>query len=532
MDHKALRTALIERHENSFEIILRTYDRYLAIVENDDNIQEQLPAEEIARAENIVDIFNAKSSNEINNLLFHELLPEFAILDFLFPVRVLQESGDDWRSTRYQYDYSRLDGVIPYFDKEAEAAGLDLDGLSLADWRPMVRASHDLYPILTFDELQDLYKMGDFGNVTTQALIAYYRDKGFPHGIGGPNLFDAFDAFDRGELDLHTEQDSAPPQEYKQPLQQRIIPPEYYPMMDHKIANTIFAGRALHSKKDDTVGVMLQGNSKNNTSQDPTIIYVILRYEAMEAAGSISVDVQLTPFDRSVLNAIVSLYKAKNASITIEAIWRAMSNRRSGEDMTQARRDEIMSSIEKMRSIKVYADVSAEAQRWHWKDENGNDLEEWIADGPLLILGGHTRKTKKGERRRDYTFLGCSPSPLLEYAEHNNQIITVPAECLSIKGMTDKGKLNSAPESNTPQRQVIKEYLLRRIANNRLSSTILFDDVFEKTGLAELSTRQKLRHKDYMMTCFQYWKATDFIKNYSPIKKGKSIAGVTVEKQK
>ena len=529
MDLETLRNTLIIRHTNSFEIILRTYNRYLSIVENDNQIQERLSIEEIEEAERIIDIFSAESRNQ-SDPTYYAFLPEFGILDFLFPVQVLQESGDKWRSTRYQYDYSRLNGIIPYFAREAEAAGLDLDGLDLEEWRPAIRASHGLDPILSFDELQDLYKMGNFGQVAMQAIYTYYESKGFPHGIGGPSLFNAFDAFDRGELDLHTEQDSVPPQEHKQPLQRRIIPPEYYPMMDHKIANTIFAGRALHSKEDDTVGVMLQGNSKNNTSQDPTIIYVILRYEAMEAAGSISVDVQLTPFDRSVLNAIVSLYKAGNISITIEAIWRAMSNRRSGEDMTQARRDEIMSSIEKMRSIKVYADVSAEAQRWHWKDENGGDLEEWIADGPLLILGGHTRKTKKGERRRDYTFLGVSPSPLLEYAEHNNQIITVPAECLSIKGMTDKGKLNSVPESNTPQRQVIKEYLLRRIANNRLSNTILFDDVFEKTGLAGLSTRQKLRHKDYMIKCFQYWKATGFIKNYSAIKKGKSIVGVIVEK--
>ena len=132
MDLETLRNTLIIRHTNSFEIILRTYNRYLSIVENDNQIQERLSIEEIEEAERIIDIFSAESRNQ-SDPTYYALLPEFGILDFLFPVQVLQESGDKWRSTRYQYDYSRLNGIIPYFAREAEAAGRAL-GASVFHW--------------------------------------------------------------------------------------------------------------------------------------------------------------------------------------------------------------------------------------------------------------------------------------------------------------------------------------------------------------------------------------------------------------
>lgn len=280
------------------------------------------------------------------------------------------------------------------------------------------------------------------------------------------------------------------------------ILPNKYIMPNTKINNLI----------DTIIGT---GNREVDISRNKTGIITIINIDYENK--NIDLPSNFTAYDRTVLNACVSLFEAGNECYTPDTIYRCMNGLTDSEMPSPQQKGAITKSIDKMRRLYCKLDYTNEA-----KARKKNTTECYIED---YILSS-TKITLKagGNEVQGYKF---NSKPILyQYAQISKQIISVPAKLLNTKSA-----LNS-----TDDVIIIREYLIRAIEdmkNRKRNNKITYDGIYEEIGLDIKNKNKSFQKKTEKLRpsikkILDYWNAEKYIKDYKEYKEGRAFKGIEI----
>lgn len=219
--------------------------------------------------------------------------------------------------------------------------------------------------------------------------------------------------------------------------------------------------------------------------------------EALEILGKYEFD----DYDKTIHDAICTIGEAGNVFFTVDMIYRTMYNYTTDRKPSNKAKELIKKSIHKMQNITLKADFSAHLNQKNTELEN----KQMIVKDRLLSLREYQGKIN-GATVEGYRFNG---TPILyDYSKAVKQLITVPAHLLD-------------PKTATPERTVIRTYLIWRITSmresNKLSRTILYSTIFKRIEQAkgkELTPKMKRNTKDVIIEFLDEFKKWNFIDSY------------------
>lgn len=312
----------------------------------------------------------------------------------------------------------------------------------------------------------------------------------------------------------------------------KSILPTHYVMPNNPIANSL-AGRKP-KEGNELVPIVNAGAFDlpvlNADKKNEVTAYTMVTFEPN--SNITMTGKPFTQYDRCVLNSVISLWEAGNTAITPEMIYRAMANKTESEKVSPQQQGAVTKSLEKMRYIHVFADLTEEMRKRKIKID-GETISHFQIDNFLLLMD--KIKVSTGGTTKIAYHIVKEPI-LLTYSKMTGQLLTVKSTLLDIKKIKD-GKISSETVPTTANRQPIKEYLLQRIEimkydrrnrHSNQSNRILFDSLYRDTGTLTTNRVELKRIREYVFNVLDYWKASHYITNYKSVTKGRKIQGIDI----
>ena len=310
------------------------------------------------------------------------------------------------------------------------------------------------------------------------------------------------------------------------PVLKGTVLPKNYIMPNNALINHLQDRPAINAGEHD----LTVANKKKNR-QEITVV-VQIDYDEKETGIKLTTP-KMTEYERQVTNAICTLWRYGDDShiLTSDMIYRTMTGQGSDGKATKGQKSAITRFMHKWEGVKITLDFTDEAKKRKY-EINGKPVDGYYRkrrflefDDTIVIAGG--------EKMTGWQFI--RKPVILEYSEMSKQVLPVQSEMLNIKKIR-QGKVTTESVSNNEDRIAVKGYLVRQIAIMKdrkykkveWQSVILFDTVFEKTGLQDADRDKRSKMFTYIKQCLDYWKADGKIANYSIIKDGKKITGVDI----
>lgn len=239
----------------------------------------------------------------------------------------------------------------------------------------------------------------------------------------------------------------------------------------------------------------------------------------------------ITPFDLDVMDAIYTIYKCGNDFFTVSLIARTICGSH-GFELTEAKRQEIIESIRKLRNIRCVIDCGKEFAARKMIGRGAG----MILDSNLLPVAEFSVKSPTGNTISGYRI--CELSTIYKYAEACRHIISFPTSYLET-GTADRRRGNRLVSIN--------RYLLKRIAvmKNRKNNMISRRITLERRGrdgeaaglLSDLRIEKKSQWRDQkarlhknIIGLLNAYVTAGYIKGYTVITADKKeIAGYDIE---
>lgn len=264
-----------------------------------------------------------------------------------------------------------------------------------------------------------------------------------------------------------------------------------------KISNKIFGKEMAELLENDCASVNMKVSKKNKKLIKT---FVSINYGELKKRNISGVQ-RLTSFDRAVLDAINTIYKAGNRYMTIDQIFRVMSGKENGR-VRPTMKEKMNRSIQKMMVVLVTINNDEEVEAFN---TNKIKVTENILKATYVEFE-NSGNTVEGIR--------VDNSIILQYAETRNQIdSSMPIEIMDTP--INKNETNIA----------IQSYLYRRVlaiknggnmSNKILLNTLLDDLEILETTKKLTSSQQNKRKKtiETIISIFEYWKEKGFISAY------------------
>jgi len=253
-------------------------------------------------------------------------------------------------------------------------------------------------------------------------------------------------------------------------------------------------------------------NQRKSKKQITTIASI--DYEKLNGAVQIKGRKELTPYDREVHDAIITLYvDGGNEYITPQMIYQVMTGNPDAY-LEKKQAEAISESITKCLYSRVIIDASEEAKAY--------GFESFKYDGSL-ISGERVTATLNGNVLECLHIL--REPVLYEYASKKNQI-----------GRFDIKLLNT-PINKTEEIITLQGYLYRRIlsmknSNSNMSKTVVYDTLYKQLEIKAASPgalrKKKAKIREQIRRILDYWKQEKFIAGYCENKRGQEIYSVTI----
>lgn len=389
-------------------------------------------------------------------------------------------------------------------------------------WPPDDCTAKDLYfSYLTIFANEYLNKQGPEPRIIWAQGGAQETITGEAHG----------ETFDRLQMDAEFSELAAG--EAAQPRQLELFPlllpitPKYWVM-----PNNLFINDLEHGKKPR----IIKGKNEYDLSvfgdKSDLTTYIAISYEPDENSGlTIKGPERLTAYERTVFNAIVSLWEARKEErpiITPEMIYKTMPG--GGERIPPGQKGAIVKAIKKFQLMHIEIDATDEMH----KRKVIGPKESFTLDSYCLLTTHVQRRVRNGQTVHAYR-LEAEPI-ILTYSKAAKQLLTIHAKYLDIR-QVKAGKITDKPIKMSEDRQAITNYLLQRIAamkgdarnkTQKINHNILFETLFRDTGR---ENQDRYQEKDFRNFCFDvldYQKAAGFISGYKKITEGRKIAGVEI----
>lgn len=286
----------------------------------------------------------------------------------------------------------------------------------------------------------------------------------------------------------------------------RAIRPNKYVIPNNKMANAItnaavlFDGRLLEVEVNNMKNII--------TTADLSVD------ENIKIGGG---NDRITPYDKTVHNAVCSIFEAGNEHFTTEQVYRVMNGLDNRNRVSPQAVGAVTKSIDKMARLRVEIDYTEEAKERHpetFKNKDRVFIESNVlaVDKITVKAGGHSVTGYKLLRK----------PPLYEYAQFSKQVLSIENKLLNT---------SKAIKRTTTEITVIREYLIRRMEYMKSggSNRILFQRIYEEIGQAEPTRKKAMQIRKDVASLLDFYKSINHIKKYSFYKKGRSFEGAEIK---
>lgn len=228
----------------------------------------------------------------------------------------------------------------------------------------------------------------------------------------------------------------------------------------------------------------------------------------------------MTPFDRTVHNAVATLWHEGVRTFTTRQVWYAMTGKDKQPNKEQAERLE--KSLDKQRFTRAVVDFTAEARGRRLKLD-GEPLKSCTIDAYMLNAEKVDIESANGRKVTGYVI--NKPPVLYWQASSIGQVATYPVRMLDTSDVMQ----------DTDENIVIKSYLLNRIelmrGKSKLSNRIRYETVYEQVGVDSPDKKQRKRINDTVCRLLDHWASMGHIKGYTEYKEkgGRMRAGVEID---
>lgn len=227
---------------------------------------------------------------------------------------------------------------------------------------------------------------------------------------------------------------------------------------------------------------------------------------------------QLSEQDRCVFDAVCTLFVDGQRTFTAKQVYKTYTGL---DRMNPSAIENVEQSLQKMRATLIDIDWTKHALMNKLDEETAPKQVTVTVGGYLLPL--EVIQVDDGDIHQImYRFI--KEPVYLTYSRLVGQLITIPAEMLKLETV-----------NMTPERIAIQHYMMRRIEimknkrNKFNNHTMLFETIFEKCGVIEITNRQtKARYVDAVEKILSEWVERKYIKGYQVTTKGKAKTGVEI----
>jgi hypothetical protein len=280
--------------------------------------------------------------------------------------------------------------------------------------------------------------------------------------------------------------------------------PKTYAITNNKLSNEMT--KEFVNRGSISLGVM------NIDKKNEVRTYNSLTYDDKNI--SITGRQEFTAYDRAIHNAVCSLYAAGNDIITPSMVYRAVTGMTETEKVSEQSIEAVKKSLDKSRFLRLKVDFTEEAKARGWNVDK-TEIDSYLLPAKVVIVeaGGNKLEAYK---------IFETPE-LYKYSQRSKQIISIPLGLLDTKEAT----------RNTEEIISIKEYLIRRIEimkhNKDMSRKIIYDTIFEESGITITDKKHKLRIREYITSILSLWQTRDkYIKNFKEYKEGNAFKGIAI----
>ena len=238
------------------------------------------------------------------------------------------------------------------------------------------------------------------------------------------------------------------------------------------------------------------------------------RLDYSDNAIQISGKKELTPYDKEVHDALVTLYiDGKNEYITPQMIYRAMTGNPK-TTLTQKQQEAISNSLNKLMYSRLTINASKELCKAYGCDK-------FTYESTVIQAEKATAKVN-GVIVEVYHLL--REPALYTHADLIKQICRLDM------------KLLNSPVNKNEENITLQGYLLRHIngiKGGKLSPTISYDTIYNKLLNIQASSdvalrKKKLKVRNTVKKILDHCKAQNFIKNYTENSDGQEVTGITI----
>lgn len=284
------------------------------------------------------------------------------------------------------------------------------------------------------------------------------------------------------------------------------VPKQWITLID-KVSSKAFDGKGtLYDEK--VVEVSIGGRKAKKE------ILSLVHLDYSDNAIQISGEKELTPYDREVHDALVTLYiDGGNEYITPQMIYRTMTGNREAKLMPK-QLEAISNSLNKLMYSKLVIKASdAECKAY--------GFDKWTYDN-TVIQGKKKTVIMNGKVIEAYHLL--TEPALYTYASLKNQISRLDI------------KLLNSPVNKNEENITLQSYLLRRMGaikkSPKLSPTISYNTIYEQLDIQASSVgtlrKKKFKVRNTVKKILDYLKAQNFIKNYTENIHGQEVISITI----
>lgn len=438
----------------------------------------------------------------------------------------LEELRDKVEEIRQNAPAADSDEYADYLDSHAvmltlEEIPVELHEFALSSWAIDESKIKDF-----FKSCGIVFTDSNFSTITQEVsrLVKYriYPRKNYATGeewfsvaIGATEVIAAWEQIESKYVTPETKKSAS-----GAPVFSNVIMPQTHFSVNNRLANVITSPAVVFNE-------LIDYNAGGKKSANIRSCFSI-NYEGADPAISLSQPV--TPFDRSIFDTAISLLLSGNRIFTPAVLHRAMTNMTEANDPSPQQKGAITKSINKMRFENIHIDCKEELERMNatidGKKVTGGGIDDYML--PLRVVTVNAG----GKEMKAYQFID---EPIIyKYALATKQILTIPAECLSIMQVDAKTKKVTANRIKlTDTRIIIRDYLLRRIAvmkgKTKTSNHILLDDMYEKICEPSPTTEKAHDINTFVKLVLAYWAGIGYIKSFKVLKEGRSIRGYEVQ---
>ncbi len=236
----------------------------------------------------------------------------------------------------------------------------------------------------------------------------------------------------------------------------------------------------------------------------------------------------ITAYDRRVYNAVSTLFLNERKTVSMSEIFSVMTGY-ARANPTQSQLDTIEKSLEKLRRVRVYIDLTEEVKHKMIRDKqplidagilknHSDKIKKAVIEDNMLHLRRGETVSEKGKIFKSVQII--DEPTLLTYNRAKKTLITIPIEYIGLEG-----------QSTTDKTIAFQDYLLMRIfgyKNRKLhENKILYDTLYRDAGYEKPEdSKGFIRDRETIVKMMEQWKRKGLITEFFEVKEGRSYTGL------